>query len=58
MPNLHIVRYSFKQAFFDTPTVGHFLVSAKNARSAEHVTEGLFRRAHFDNLTIQHIAER
>jgi hypothetical protein len=32
--SVHIVRYSFKQANFDTPTVGHFAVVASDPAAA------------------------
>jgi hypothetical protein len=31
---LHIVRLTYRQPFFDTPTVGHFIVPARDAASA------------------------
>jgi hypothetical protein len=31
---IHIIRLSYQQAFFDTPTIGHFCVEAENAAAA------------------------
>ena len=30
----HIIRFSFRQAGFSTPTVGHFMVAAESALDA------------------------
>jgi hypothetical protein len=31
---IHIIRLSYQQAFFDTPTIGHFCVEAEDAAAA------------------------
>ena len=41
--SVHIVRYSYQQAFVDTPTVGHFAVAAKDPASAVSAIERQYR---------------
>lgn len=41
--SVHIIRYSFRQAFFDTPTVGHFTVEANDPASAVALIERQYR---------------
>jgi hypothetical protein len=40
---IHIVRYSYKQVFFDTSTVGHFAVAAKDPAAAVSAIERQYR---------------
>jgi hypothetical protein len=49
----HIVRYSFPQAYFDTPTVGHFVVFADSAAAAVQSVRDSFK-AHF--VTVEYVA--
>jgi hypothetical protein len=41
--SVHIVRYSYQQAFFDTPTVGHFAVAAKDPATSVSAIERQYR---------------
>jgi hypothetical protein len=41
--SVHFVRYSYQQAFFDTPTVAHFAVAAKDPASAVSAVERQYR---------------
>ncbi len=41
--SVHIVRCSYLQAFFGTPTVGHFAVAAENPAAAISAIERHYR---------------
>jgi len=49
---MHIVRYTFDQAHFSTPTVGHWAVAAVDGKAAD----AMMRAIYPDWVKIEYIA--